>query len=620
MTFTCGFLVPLAIPTQTPGGIKKIEHAKSSITKMKESLNDTNWVVWCERIRHIFRLCNVEPYVYGRLMRPDPATTDPAICDLWDTNDVYAQILITNNISKDQMVHVKRLNTAHEIWQSLQAIHETKDYQIAISIQRTLFRKCASDGDDIVEHLTQLKRDWERLNVLEDADFRITDIQFKTIIASSLPPSWDIFTEPYVGRRVGVIEADPKKLTSSQEFIGILKEEYKKRKERNDGVQKTYYTNPYNNKQKNRNNNQSSAKRIQPKMDGGMLCRNCGHDSHITDNCRWLGQPKCSKCGWFGHIGADCRRQTFKWKGDDKGEGQPKKSKKEQVNHIAENGSDDDCNNNNTGKEEVNSEITFSASNADITCTSASRNDDAMILYDWLADSATTSHVTNMRDAFITFTPLEKSVHGVGNVQTRAEGKGDIKIISTVNGKQHQLTLKDVLYIPKNQQNLLSLGRWDKAGGNYHGGQGKLSMIASNGATVATGTKIQNNLYKLDNFITQLPPIKTHSNRENTFNATNLNDSWETWHKRFGHLGNSSIKTLIHNKLVTGLNVDLKSPRYDCEACVQAKQHVAPFPKASISVPTKPGEVTHMDLWGKYPVQSLNGYQYFHSFLDDSTR
>ena len=81
-----------------------------------------------------------------------------------------------------------------------------------------------------------------------------------------------------------------------------------------------------------------------------------------------------------------------------------------------------------------------------------------MILYDWLADSATTSHVTNMCDAFITFTPLEKPVHGVGNVQTHAEGKGNIKIISTVNVIKHQLTLKDVLYIPTNQQNLISLG------------------------------------------------------------------------------------------------------------------------------------------------------------------
>jgi len=56
--------------------ITKLAHAQSSITKMKEPLDDTNWVVWREWIRRIFRLCRVDPYVYGNLARPDPAT-DP---------------------------------------------------------------------------------------------------------------------------------------------------------------------------------------------------------------------------------------------------------------------------------------------------------------------------------------------------------------------------------------------------------------------------------------------------------------------------------------------------------------------------------------------------------------
>jgi len=62
---------------------------------------------------------------------------------------------------------------------------------------------------------------------------------------------------------------------------------------------------------------------------------------------------------------------------------------------------------------------------------SSAGNDDAMILYEWLADCATTSHVTNMRDAFTTYTPLRKPVHGVGNAQTHAEGRGTVKIKST---------------------------------------------------------------------------------------------------------------------------------------------------------------------------------------------
>jgi len=78
------------------------------------------------------------------------------------------------------------------------------------------------------------------------------------IIASSLPPSWDTFTEPYVGRHVGVVKQDPKKLTSSQEFIRILKEEYTKRKDRNN-TQQTYYTNARHN---NNSNHKALANRI----------------------------------------------------------------------------------------------------------------------------------------------------------------------------------------------------------------------------------------------------------------------------------------------------------------------------------------------------------------------
>jgi len=147
-----------------------------------------------------------------------------------------------------------------------------------------VFRQCASDGDDITEHLTQLKRKWKQLNVLDNTDFRISDIQFKTIIASSLPPSWDTFTEPYVGRHIGATENDPKKLTSSQEFIGILKEEYTKRKDRQGTTQQTYYSKPHgNNKQQ-----QSLTDRIQgsAKSSSGMQCCNCQHTNHIMDNCR----------------------------------------------------------------------------------------------------------------------------------------------------------------------------------------------------------------------------------------------------------------------------------------------------------------------------------------------
>ena len=44
--------------------------------------------------------------------------------------------------------------------------------------------------------------------------------------------------------------------------------------------------------------------------------------------------------------------------------------------------------------------------NFDVPVSDMSANDDQLIYYDWLADSATTSHVTNQCDAFINYEHL----------------------------------------------------------------------------------------------------------------------------------------------------------------------------------------------------------------------
>ena len=44
--------------------------------------------------------------------------------------------------------------------------------------------------------------------------------------------------------------------------------------------------------------------------------------------------------------------------------------------------------------------------------------DERVSYYDWVADTGTTSHITNRRDAFVTYQPLtDKTVSGVGGVK-----------------------------------------------------------------------------------------------------------------------------------------------------------------------------------------------------------
>jgi Integrase core domain len=70
---------------------------------------------------------------------------------------------------------------------------------------------------------------------------------------------------------------------------------------------------------------------------------------------------------------------------------------------------------------------------------------------------------------------------------------------------------------------------------------------------------------------------------------------------------------------VDRFNIDIQSPKPDCMACTEAKQHIKPFPKMS-KWSTKPGELTHIDLWGKCMIKSIKGNQYYLLFVDDTKR
>ena len=209
--------------TSQPAKIEKVSANQGpSITKLPELLNEHNWGPWKDRIARTLRHCDVEEYAMGTIQRP----ADPAQAKIWDYNDNHAQHLILTNISDTEMIYVGHLKTTNAIWQGLAAIHETTGHQTVIAIIRNLFHTIAGDDTNITEHLTSLKTYWERINLLGDQDFQISDLLFKIIISSSLLLAWDVFTEPYVSGCRGDATRDPKRAMTSQQFIGILKEEY----------------------------------------------------------------------------------------------------------------------------------------------------------------------------------------------------------------------------------------------------------------------------------------------------------------------------------------------------------------------------------------------------------
>lgn len=199
-----------------------------TVIMLREPLDGTNWTLWRERMIRALRLCGVEGYAEGKMKRPE----NPQDADNWDYKDNYAQLLILNNISSTDVVHVGPCATANAMWVSLEAEHdpESSGHQTLPAVGRSLFRTVAGEGANISEHLYKLKIYWERFTSMSGNLGREPDTAFKIIIAISLPPSWYTFIEPYLPFNIGVGGTDPRKRIRSQEFIGILNEEYLRRK------------------------------------------------------------------------------------------------------------------------------------------------------------------------------------------------------------------------------------------------------------------------------------------------------------------------------------------------------------------------------------------------------
>lgn len=134
-----------------------------------------------------------------------------------------------------------------------------------------------------------------------------------------------------------------------------------------------------------------------------------------------------------------------------------------------------------------------------MTSTLSSTDNKHCALYVWVADSATTSHICNKHEAFITYESVcnEIPIYGIDNNITGAEGWGTVIIASTHDQKTHIITLNDVLYVPTNRHCLFSLRRWARSSGKFSGG--KFIMLTSrDGVIIVTSPLINNNLYELN--------------------------------------------------------------------------------------------------------------------------
>ena len=226
----------------------------------------------------------------------------------------------------------------------------------------------------------------------------------------------------------------------------------------------------------------------------------------------------------------------------------------------------------------------------------------------WIIDSGATQHMTFVRENLSEYVEFKQpsSVNLGDNRSILAYGKGVCRLVADLDGRTQNVSLRDVLYVPDLEKNLLSVRAMVKLGANV--------MFTGDKCEVTRNSK----LLAVGEIVGKLYMLKIVQNEE--VNIAKDESNLKLWHYRYGHLGMDYVSKLINDKMVTGMDTVHDERNVACEGCIMGKHHRTKYPKGKAKRATKPFELVHSDVCGPMSVNSIGGSRYFVTFIDDLSR
>eukprot|EP00253_Pinus_taeda_P014766 PITA_14766 len=194
-------------------------------------------------------------------------------------------------------------------------------------------------------------------------------------------------------------------------------------------------------------------------------------------------------------------------------------------------------------------------------------------LGNWLIDSGASRHFTGYKEALHNLIEKETNLEIVlgDNMKYLVKGVGNVSLKLNQGNTIH---LQDVLYVPDLKKSLVSISAMEDKG--YKVGGSLLGVMFCD-------TSLQSKL----------------------------------WHQRFAHLHYKALPDV--RKMVTGMP-EFKSEHEGVRPrCAKGKLKRGPFP-SSQSKTSDILQLVHSDIFGMMPVNSLGGYSYYLTFIDDYSR
>lgn len=225
---------------------------------------------------------------------------------------------------------------------------------------------------------------------------------------------------------------------------------------------------------------------------------------------------------------------------------------------------------------------------------------------EWYIDSGASAHMTSNENWIenANFMPAMSEITVADSTKLPVMCSGDVKITTDRN---YEITVKNVLCIPKLSTNLLSVSELIKNGNKVVFESNNCYIRNMKNDIVATAYLI-NGVYKLN--------LKT----TDCMLAAPALASAELWHKRLAHI-NSGDLNKMKNGIVEGVNFSSPSDtkKENCVTCCEGKQTRLPF-SHSEHTSTETLQLVHADVCGPMETKSIGGSRFFLLFVDDYSK
>ena len=231
----------------------------------------------------------------------------------------------------------------------------------------------------------------------------------------------------------------------------------------------------------------------------------------------------------------------------------------------------------------------------------------------WFLDSGATAHMACSTVGMTNFVSGKGTISVANGGTAEVFGKGTVKLTVRVeNGKGNiDLTLKDVLYVPNLDKNLISVMELvDRNGVFLQFDKKRCTMVLWNGEKVVVGQR-EGKLYRYFGSRTMILAEA---------NIVSADIAIELWHQRLGHSSIERIQEMVRKGLVSGINLDTVKVTDVCRGCAMGKSHRLPFQPIGSVRARRPLEIVHSDLVGPMKTSSLSGSKYFMTLIDDYSR